>query len=172
LFSLLTCISVFRYVRGYYPIPQILRKLYLVNKWQEVNRIIIEKKFKLCQEGYCLEKTFSSPYFLPHYITFGIDNFTNKIPIDYEYKGKLKIELIRKNKIVYTETVENLTNRFKYENGKALYTSYFVAAKIPFPLKGKRYENIRIRVVVLKVDPELLNYIDSAELRLFPDLKL
>lgn len=166
---------IFKFVKGYYPLPMMARKVYWVCKDEigEVNSIIIDKNFKFSEEGYKVGKNISSPYPLPLALILEPHINDINIPADYKFRGIIKIEITRDKKIVYSNIIDEAKNMCYYNNqGKPVSVGSFRIIIIPLPLAGKSHKNIDLNITVLKPETDLLKYVDSAELYLYPDLRL
>lgn len=163
-------------IKGYYPMP--FRKLYYVVQFDRGIPAsgpdnIIDPNFMFFEEGYSINKEIKELSSLSHILVLSFQKPHTSIPLDSRFHGKLRIDIYRKEKLVFTGTISNALNKYEYDNqGRASKLYAYELLAIPFPLKGKAFKNINVQVTVLEADKELLNYIDSAILSVVPDLRL
>jgi ABC-type Fe2+-enterobactin transport system substrate-binding protein len=94
-------------------------------------------------------------------------------PISIEAKISLKIEVFRKNKLVYSTVTKNGDTLFKRDKkGNLLGVQSINILELPFPLKWKAYKDIRFEITVIEADEELHQCIDKASLFLFPEIRV
>jgi hypothetical protein len=182
LISSLTLVVILLYalmvvIKGYYPMP--FRQLYYVWRFDQGASVsgpdnFVDVNFMFHTKGYSVSKEIKSLSSLPHYVNIALKDSANRLPLDYKFQGKLHIQIYRQGKLIYDETTIDAINRYEHETQdrrpSKLYA--FDLLKIPFPLKGKAYKNIKVNVTVLEADTELLKYADSVILSILPDLRL
>lgn len=163
----------FRVFAGYYPLPEIVYRLYYANQHdgERLDNIKIDGDFRFHERGYSVSREISSPYPLPHFLILQFDS--GIAPISIETKISLKIEVFRKNKLVYSTVTKNGDTLFKRDKKRNLLAVQSInILELPFPLKWKAYKDIRFEVTVIEADEELHKYIDKAALFLFPDIRV
>jgi hypothetical protein len=92
--------------------------------------------------------------------------------VDYEYSGQIRIELLQEGQVIYGLETDEVENVFAYENAKASHTYCFSLAKIQFPVEGRMYEGLTVKLTVVKADELLKEYAASAVIVFSPDLIL
>lgn len=166
---------IYRCLRGYWPIPELLKRLYYItqNQEQKLDTITIDRDFRFFEKGYsCSTKIISNSCPLPHFVILDFQNTKKKIPVDYVFKGKIQFEFIRENKTVLIQEIKQVKNVIRYENQKPSYTYCFNLTRIPFPLAGKTYNGLTVKVTVIEPDEYLREHADAAIMVLSPDLIL
>jgi len=163
----------FRLLAGYYLLPSIVYQLYytIQNDKEHLDNIEIDDDFKFYQKGYFVTREISSPYSLPHFL---ILHFESDIaPINIKPQISIKLEVFRKDKLVYSTVTKGGHNLFERDKrGNPLGVNAINISELPFPMEWKAYKDIRIDITVIEADEEMHKYIDKASLFLFPDIML
>jgi len=172
----ITLYGVMVLVKGYYPIPMLIKTVYYINaveSGKKLERAVVDLNFKFFEEGYSVSKKIEKSYPLPHLLILVPSKFTDSLPLDFVFKGEFEIKIFREEELVYRKTTNGAINYCKHgQDGKPSQFYYFQISQLPFPLGGKAYENLTVKVTVLKTDLDLSRYIDTAGLYLAADLRL
>ena len=163
----------FRLFTGYYPLTDLAYKLHYANKnnKRRLDEIIICDNFKFYEKGYSISKKVSSPYPLPHFLILRFES--NVAPVEIESKISMKLQVFRKEKLVYSTITKNGRNLFERDSdGNVLGVNAICITELPYPLKRKKYKNLTINITILEPDEDLHRYVDNASLLLFPNIKL
>jgi len=161
----------FKFVKGYYPFPMWVKVLYYAAQYDitKPNDDIIDETFHFFEEGYTVTKKISSPYPIEHSLVI---RFTNKLPVDQKLSMAIKLEVMEKGKVIYSKNIRSGSNGYRYENGKPSYTCSYGLCDIPFPLAGKPLKGLDIKITVLEADKKLLDYVNTGQLVLWPNISL
>lgn len=175
LLVLITVLLAFIGVRvfaGFYPLPDLVYKLYYANQndKERLSEVEIDDNFAFYEEGYSVLRKVSSPYPLPHFL---ILHFNSTVPMEIESKLRIKLEIYRKDKLIFSEILENGYNVFERDiKGKPVGVCAISITELPFPLKWKSYKNLTVEIKVLNADEALHKYVHKASLILSPDITL
>jgi hypothetical protein len=169
---------VFKWSRGYYPVPAGVKLIYYSFKYQSSHRVeqVVDNKFKIGTNGYTTEYALKNMISVPYYVYIKFNPKTEPVPTSYQYTGTLKIDITRDNKVQYSHITDViLKNNLgalgakSYRNG---FTDGYYVAVLPFPLNNGTYDNTKINITVINVDNKLKAYVDDVQVTIVPKIDL
>jgi len=163
----------FRLFTGYYPLTDLVYKLYYANLNDEepLDAVEIDGDFKFYEKGYFISQEVSSPYPLSHFLILRFES--DIAPMEIETTISVKLEIFREGKQVYSTITKKVKKLFERDaKGLQLGVNGIGLAELPFPLKRKTYEDITIEITVLEAAENLHEYVDKGSLLLFPNIQL
>ena len=164
-----------------------LRLYYLETYNKDEIRVIENGEFLFYKMGFATSYKLNSRYYVSHRIL--LIPGTKSVPVQYEFNGKIFIEIYDKNdKLLHSFKTNKPTNRLRQgkDDNYTTYLSYnwnyasnatstfaFELGEIPFDLIRLKWSRLKSMVVtVLEPEKDLLEFCDKATLVVIPDLRL
>ena len=179
LIILLICITiilfifVYRIKMGYYPIPEIIRRMYYQNSEEtNLNTFHLSDNFKVNQKKYFIDCSITNMSLLSQNLNLYFNNFSN-MPPDFLINGKYQIEVFNNNKRIYNIIANQMESINKYgKDGRAKFTYGIIFETLPMFISG--YKNVDLKITVLEPFTNLfyIQYITNNQLYLIPDISL
>ena len=177
--SVITCLVLwticYRYVTGYYPIPEIVRRLHYINMLCEnddvsLKVILIDEKFLLNKKGYVATAAIEGAE--PLVYCLGA-SFEGLLPMDYAFKGQVLLEIEKDRNVIYSRVIKGTeANSYAFgEDHKPYGINGFDIHTLPFYIAHKKYQNSIVRVTVTEEDLGMYDHIDSVTISLYPILR-
>ena len=163
---------------GYYPIPEIVRRMYYVNKICNnkktgLQHFKLANNFKVNQKGYFINCSITNMSILSQNMDLFFNNFTN-IPPNFFINGKYQIEVFNNNnKQIYYTIAKQMESLNEHGNdGRPKRTYGITFDTLPMFISG--YKNVDLKVTVLEPCTNLfyIQYITNNQLNLGPDISL
>ena len=151
-------------------------------------RVIEDKAFKFDEENFIASYKLNSQYYISHRILLIPES--KSVPIDYEFKGEMDIEIYDKDDQLMLSYKSNNSKKILKSDGDPFVGTFleyndvgrlnetavfaFELGDIPFELiklKWERLKNMKIIVTVIKPDLELKRYCENATLVVIPNLR-
>ena len=162
---------------GYYPIPEIARRIYYVNKLCDneetgLKHFILADNFKVNQKNYFILCSITNMSLLSQNIDLLFNNFTN-IPPNFFIDGKYQIEVFNNNKQIYHTIAKQMENINEYGTNRQPKCTYGITFEtLPMFITG--YKNVDLKITVLEPCTNLfyIQYITNNLFCLGPDLSL
>jgi hypothetical protein len=149
-------------VKGYLPVPILLRHLYhLAIETDDLNSYIVRDDFKFYEEGYTKCFPLKPKYLVSYCLNFILVD--SKIASRHEtFNGELKVDLYCKNKLLFTKHV-GATRSIGYPSEEYnYYKVYLTDFDIPFDRES--LNNLVLQVTVIKPDIYLEQFTNSIKL--------
>ncbi|MFB3894771.1 MAG: hypothetical protein ACE14V_00555 [bacterium] len=153
---------VFRGIRGFFPMELEMNWLvHMVKPPNDLYQPIVEDKFEFATKGYSKTYNLSPRYLDPYELGFLVDQ--NGIESRYKYKGKLKIEFFRKDKLLFYDVATSIKHARYQRNDLATFDKISLY-EFEIPLQGKYLKDISVRITVLEPDSRLAEINNSTTL--------
>ena len=162
---------------GYYPTPEIVRRIYYINKSDNneetgLKHFKLADNFKVNQKGYFINCSITNMPLLSQNLDLFFNNFTN-MPPNFSINGKYQIEVFNNNKLIYKTITKKMKSLNKHGNDRRPKCTYgIIFDTLPMFISG--YKNVDLKVTVLEPCTNLfyIQYITNNQLHLVPDLSL
>ncbi|WP_321372502.1 hypothetical protein [uncultured Desulfuromusa sp.] len=160
-------------IGGYWPFPEIMRKIYYQNKHEKnkINSIVLDRAFKFNCTGYEKKYILRSNYPLAHNLNIIFRDRSHKLS---DLAGlKIKVEIFDSNNKLYSGISSDLMPLYINENfGKNMFLYGVNIIQIPFNFNGRLFRGTNLTLTVLSspIGSDICQ--DEAELHLFPNISI
>ena len=148
--------------RGFFPFPMFLRHFFhLAVGPKDIYEPILVDTFKFYEKGFSKTYLLQVKYLDSYEI--GFLSTKQNIAKNYEFDGKLKVEFLYKNKLIF-ESVTTSILTAGYAEGDMEHYKEVSLLDFVIPLKGRYKNHISVKLTVLEPDKQLENFGDSIKL--------
>ena len=165
----------FRSFLGYWPVPIIFKKTYYVyNENSSPLKQYVINDFDINNKGFMASLVVNSDYELEHVIDVLFKKQNDTISYKYNFSGEIFLEIQKNNKIIHSEIIDKSEKTFVdlTTTGSPAGVFGFRLTTLPFPVDGETYNDLTIKVKVIKVDEFLKRNIGKVDLIISPNTEM